>query len=341
MADKDFGALALDLLDLSSGDGEITSADLAPTALPVGNDANADILNRISPAAGPAAEAAAAPLAAAESQKDCFAGILSRRAETPDYLDRMSDAQKALLPSSLNLSPDETKQLNPVEAPVAKVAATIVAPEKVAEKIDSVTAVEKPAARAAAVHKASFSGNRTDWQELSVPPGIDPNSPEWVAKTMMQALDKYESSFGASGSRGKKLNSDILASDVYDHQTEPSADAPLHDLTVDQSGVLSWHGASYPCALGKHGIVRGKSEGDGATPVGAFPVRRVLYRPDRLAPPRSGLPVAPLTPRDGWCNDPAHPLYNHQVRHPVPASCELRAFMAHGFALRRDRRPWL
>ncbi len=42
-----------------------------------------------------------------------------------------------------------------------------------------------------------------------MPPDIDPNSPEWVAKAMMQALDKYESSFGASGSRGKKLNSDI------------------------------------------------------------------------------------------------------------------------------------
>jgi len=110
---------------------------------------------------------------------------------------------------------------------------------------------------------------------------------------------------------------------VYDCQTEPITDTPQHDLTVDKSGVLHWRGAAFPCALGKHGIVRDKNEGDGATPVGAFPVRRVLYRPDRMAPPRSALPVAPLSPRDGWCNDPAHPLYNHQVRQPVPASCEL------------------
>ena len=78
--------------------------------------------------------------------------------------------------------------------------------------------------------------------------------------------------------------------------------------------MLRWMDACFPCALGWDGIRRDKIEGDDATPFGAFPLRRVLYRPDRLAP---------LSPRDGWCNDANYPLYNHQVRQPVQASCKL------------------
>ena len=59
-----------------------------------------------------------------------------------------------------------------------------------------------------------------------------------------------------------------------------------------------------------------KREGDGATPAGRFPLRRVLYRPDRLSTPATPLPVAPLTPEDGWCDDPADPQYNRPVRLP-------------------------
>jgi len=214
VAGKDVGALALDLLDLGSGESEIASVDLAPAALPVGNDSDADILSRISPAAGLAPDATIAPLAAGAPEEDRFAGILTRRAETPDYLDRMSEAQKALLLSSVGLTPDETKRPNAAEAAAANVAAKVAATEKVTDRLDRVSAVEKPAERpviraAAGTNKVSFSGNKTGWQELTVPPGIDPNSPDWVAKAMMRALDKYEDSFGASGSRGEKLNSDI------------------------------------------------------------------------------------------------------------------------------------
>ena len=87
--------------------------------------------------------------------------------------------------------------------------------------------------------------------------------------------------------------------------------------------MLRWNETRFPCALGQGGVHREKIEGDGATPLGMFALCRVLYRPDRLAPPRTALPLAPLSPRDGWCNDATHPLYNHQVRQPVQASCEL------------------
>jgi L,D-peptidoglycan transpeptidase YkuD (ErfK/YbiS/YcfS/YnhG family) len=65
-----------------------------------------------------------------------------------------------------------------------------------------------------------------------------------------------------------------------------------------------------------------KREGDGATPIGCWRLRRVLFRPDRLAPPRTILPVQALDPTDGWCDDPADPAYNRPVTLPHPASAE-------------------
>ena len=110
---------------------------------------------------------------------------------------------------------------------------------------------------------------------------------------------------------------------MNDGVTDQNASSERRNLWVNESGVLRWNDAEFPCALGRDGIRRDKIEGDGATPLGEFPLRRVLYRPDRLAPPSTALPLSPLSPRDGWCNDAEHPLYNHQVRQPVHASCEL------------------
>ncbi|HMP63858.1 MAG TPA: L,D-transpeptidase family protein [Phenylobacterium sp.] len=56
--------------------------------------------------------------------------------------------------------------------------------------------------------------------------------------------------------------------------------------------------------------------------MGAWPLRRVLYRPDRGPAPRTALPVSPITPDDGWCDDPAHPDYNRPVKRPFDASHE-------------------
>jgi len=88
------------------------------------------------------------------------------------------------------------------------------------------------------------------------------------------------------------------------------------DIAVFADGTLAWRGRRLRCALGRGGVARDKREGDGATPAGRFPLRRVLYRPDRLAPPRTRLPVRPLDPADGWCDDPADAAYNRPVRRP-------------------------
>jgi L,D-peptidoglycan transpeptidase YkuD (ErfK/YbiS/YcfS/YnhG family) len=78
----------------------------------------------------------------------------------------------------------------------------------------------------------------------------------------------------------------------------------------------------WPCAIGAGGARADKREGDGATPAGCWPLRRVLYRPDRLAPPASAFPVTPVGRDDGWCDDPGDPLYNRSVTLPYAASHE-------------------
>ena len=65
-----------------------------------------------------------------------------------------------------------------------------------------------------------------------------------------------------------------------------------------------------------------KVEGDGVTPIGNFPLRRVLYRADRIKAPKTGLPVAAVSNMDGWCDDPDHPDYNQPISFPFHNSAE-------------------
>jgi len=76
------------------------------------------------------------------------------------------------------------------------------------------------------------------------------------------------------------------------------------------------------CAFGPAGLTRTKREGDGATPIGAWPCRLLYYRPDRLVPPPTGLRRVALTPEDGWCDAPDDERYNRPVTLPYPASAE-------------------
>ncbi|MEL6727933.1 MAG: L,D-transpeptidase family protein [Pseudomonadota bacterium] len=78
------------------------------------------------------------------------------------------------------------------------------------------------------------------------------------------------------------------------------------------------------CTIGRAGVIAAaeKREGDGASPIGSWRMKRVFYRADRLDRPATGLPVTPLHPNDGWCDAPDHPLYNRPVTLPFPASHE-------------------
>ena len=89
-------------------------------------------------------------------------------------------------------------------------------------------------------------------------------------------------------------------------------------------GVFAWEGRRTRCALGPAGVIAAdrKREGDGATPGGVWPIRRVLYRADRRPPPQTALAVSMISPSDGWCDDPADLAYNLPVRWPYHASAE-------------------
>jgi L,D-peptidoglycan transpeptidase YkuD (ErfK/YbiS/YcfS/YnhG family) len=90
----------------------------------------------------------------------------------------------------------------------------------------------------------------------------------------------------------------------------------------DNTLVLNTH--SVPCALGKEGVIDAgdKREGDLKSPLGLWPIRLVFYRPDRLKPPETILPIRALGPNDGWCDDPTHTDYNKSVNLPFTASHE-------------------
>jgi L,D-peptidoglycan transpeptidase YkuD (ErfK/YbiS/YcfS/YnhG family) len=91
---------------------------------------------------------------------------------------------------------------------------------------------------------------------------------------------------------------------------------------VHADGRFVLGGTVLRAAIGKGGIVAHKEEGDGGTPFGLLPLRRVLYRADRVARPVAQVPVEPIAPNDGWCDDPLHADYNRMVQLPHSARHE-------------------
>jgi L,D-peptidoglycan transpeptidase YkuD (ErfK/YbiS/YcfS/YnhG family) len=87
-------------------------------------------------------------------------------------------------------------------------------------------------------------------------------------------------------------------------------------------GVLRFGDGHVSCALGRAGIARSKREGDGATPAGTLRPLLVLYRPDRMHRPATELPIRPVRPDDGWCDDPEDRNYNRAITLPYPARHE-------------------
>ncbi len=91
---------------------------------------------------------------------------------------------------------------------------------------------------------------------------------------------------------------------------------------VHGDGWLWLGGDRVRVALGRAGVRADKREGDGATPAALLPLRGVLYRADRVPPPRCTVALEPIAPNDGWCDDPTSPEYNHMLRLPHEARHE-------------------
>ena len=93
-------------------------------------------------------------------------------------------------------------------------------------------------------------------------------------------------------------------------------------ITVSSPGAVKWGERRFRCAIGAAGVSRSKREGDRATPLGCFALRRVLFRPDRIDPPATAPRTAPLAPDDGWCDDPGDHRYNRAVKITAGVRCE-------------------
>jgi L,D-peptidoglycan transpeptidase YkuD (ErfK/YbiS/YcfS/YnhG family) len=90
------------------------------------------------------------------------------------------------------------------------------------------------------------------------------------------------------------------------------------------AGTVTAFGETVPAVFGKGGALPAadKREGDGATPLGIWPIRAALLRPDRVAAPATTLPWRWLRPNDGWSDDAADPSYNRPVTLPHAFSAE-------------------
>lgn len=88
--------------------------------------------------------------------------------------------------------------------------------------------------------------------------------------------------------------------------------------------TIHFDGQRFSCEIGRSGAcpAKDKREGDGCTPLGRWPVRTVLLRPDRWIVPPTHLSWRWLHPQDGWCDTPNDAAYNRPVRHPYPTSAE-------------------
>jgi L,D-peptidoglycan transpeptidase YkuD (ErfK/YbiS/YcfS/YnhG family) len=92
-----------------------------------------------------------------------------------------------------------------------------------------------------------------------------------------------------------------------------------------KAGLLHAGDRAIPCSIGRGGLIAAadKKEGDGATPLGVWPIRGVLLRPDRVALPEGlTLPWRWVRPDDGWSDGVDDPAYNRPVRYPHNFSAE-------------------
>jgi L,D-peptidoglycan transpeptidase YkuD (ErfK/YbiS/YcfS/YnhG family) len=95
----------------------------------------------------------------------------------------------------------------------------------------------------------------------------------------------------------------------------------MPDIVV--SGLtLTFQGKTYRCAIGKGGFSKNKKEGDGATPLGTFALRKCWYRHDKVDCVVTHLPLSIIRSDYGWSDDPNKPDYNKLVRLPYSGSHE-------------------
>ena len=103
---------------------------------------------------------------------------------------------------------------------------------------------------------------------------------------------------------------------MSDPEVSPDVLAVQADSADSSLGWATLGEKRWRCVIGAGGVREDKVEGDGATPVGEYPLRRLYFRNDRLVLPKVRLPARPIGEHDGWCDDPRSSSYNRMVRVP-------------------------
>jgi L,D-peptidoglycan transpeptidase YkuD (ErfK/YbiS/YcfS/YnhG family) len=88
------------------------------------------------------------------------------------------------------------------------------------------------------------------------------------------------------------------------------------------AAVAHFEGQSYPCVVGKTGVIAAddKREGDSKTPLGRWPLVAGFYRPDTAR--ALGVCQQELDDGMGWCDAPGDALYNQMCEAGYAASHE-------------------
>ena len=212
-AGRNIGELAFSLFKSNAPKIDILTAGLSPQLqLPKPAELNPQALSNIAPSAGSqmatraesnaaALSAFAADLAGPSAQPTPAASL--KRPHAPPFIDRMTDAQKALLLSSVGISPESTPRPSPQKASGPSERQEI-------RRSRAQELFQRSAAQANETPNITPAKNSTmAWPDSAVRPGIDPNSPEWVAKAMSNALDKYEKAFEARQKKNDQVDSKI------------------------------------------------------------------------------------------------------------------------------------
>lgn len=142
--------------------------------------------------------------------------------------------------------------------------------------------------------------------KCSIDPGEFHDSTVFARKNEMEELTRRKFLFAA------------LGVPATSHGT-----APIPLLTVSSDRMLSCGDLRIPCLVGYNGIRLHKHEGDGATPAGTFPLRKILFRPDRVSHVETSLPAEQIDRLDGWCTAPESNNYNKQIKLPTALSHEI------------------
>ncbi|PIR98578.1 MAG: hypothetical protein COT88_00945 [Candidatus Colwellbacteria bacterium CG10_big_fil_rev_8_21_14_0_10_41_28] len=96
----------------------------------------------------------------------------------------------------------------------------------------------------------------------------------------------------------------------------------MSDIEVYSDGIVIFDGKKYKAAIGRSGVTNNKAEGDGGSPAGCFPIRKIFFRKDKISVPETSFVIEAIGDDMGWSDDPEREEYNTLIKLPYEGSHE-------------------